>query len=298
VIAQAVEAVVEAGADDFLEEVLPAIAAYYRYLACCRDPDRDGLISIISRFESGLDFSPAYDLGRRSQSAAMIALRTVVPQLFEKALDYDISRIFQLSRHHFEDVLVNSTYADGLQALARLATRAGQQDLRRWAEERSRGVIERLLERSFDERRGLFFNLVGPRESRANRAKTVVSLVPLLLHDLPNDIAARLLDHLTNPREFWTSFPVPSVARDEPTFSSDSRVQHRRLIWRGPSSMSTNWLLVRGLRRHGHHEVAEKIAGRSRILVQRGGFNEFFDPETGAPVGAPDFGWATLAAVL
>ena len=69
-----------------------------------------------------------------------------------------------------------------------------------------------------------------------------------------------------------------------------------RLIWRGPLSMNTNWFLVRGLRRHGYGEVAAAIAERSRELAEREGFNEFYDPLTGEPVGQPVFGWATLAA--
>jgi hypothetical protein len=126
----------------------------------------------------------------------------------------------------------------------------------------------------------------------------VISLLPLLLADLPPDPAARLLEHLTDEREFWPRFPVPSVALDEPAFRRDSRVDGRRRIWRGPCSMSTNWLLSLGLRRHGRDDLADDLAERSRALVERGGFNEFFDPLDGTPVGEPEFGWATLAAVL
>ena len=61
VLAQAVERVVDAGADGFLAEALPHLERYYRHLAALRDPDDDGLISIVSQFESGLDFSPVYD---------------------------------------------------------------------------------------------------------------------------------------------------------------------------------------------------------------------------------------------
>src|SRR5262249_26136940 len=75
-----------------------------------------------------------------------------------------------------------------------------------------------------------------------------------------------------------------------------SRVDGRRRIWRGPCSLNTNWLLATGLRRHGRHDLAGEIAARSRALVERGGFNEFFDPLDGTPVGEPEFGWATLAA--
>jgi hypothetical protein len=198
--------------------------------------------------------------------------------------------VFRVNRWHREDVLVNSVYADGLQALARLGVK--------WAGPQAERVRDALLERCWDERRGLFFNLDGSGERRADRVKTVISLMPLLLADLPPEIAARLVEHLADPREFWAPFPVPSVALDEPAFSRDSRVDGSRRIWRGPCSLSTNWLLALGLRRHGHADLADDLAGRSRELVGRGGFNEFFDPLSGEPVGEPHFGWAALAAII
>jgi hypothetical protein len=294
VIAQAVEAIVEAGATDFLPEALPSLERYYSFLAELRDPDGDGLISIIAQFESGLDFSPVYD----GRSLRTLGLRARGPEVLNKLLDYDLELIFRLNYLQREDVLVNSVYGDGLQALARLAALHGDDGLRSWAEAQAHRVLEGLLERCYDERRGLFFNLDGRDERRADRVKTVISLLPLLLADLPADVAARLVDHLADEREFWAPFPVPSVALDEPTFSRDSRVNGRRRIWRGPCSMSTNWLLATGLRRHGRAELAAELSTRSRALVERGGFNEFFDPLDGRPVGEPEFGWATLAAVI
>ena len=300
VVAQAVEAIADAGGNDFLDEALPVLDRYYRFLARSRDPDRDGLISIIAQFESGLDFSPAYDPRDRGgvPSARALGLRARLPQLLNKLADYDLDVVFRVNRHQFEDVLVNSVYADGLQALARLASRRHDAELARWADGQARGVLERLLDRCYDERRGLFFNLNGADEQPAKHVKTVISLLPLLLADLPGDVAARLLEHLTDRREFWAPFPVPSVALDEASFTPDSLVDGRRRIWRGPCSMSTNWLLALGLRRHGQHELADELAERSHRLVEQGGFNEFFNPLDGTPVGANRFGWATLAALL
>jgi hypothetical protein len=299
VIAQAVEAIVEAGGAAFLDEALPPLERYYRYLARERDPDADGLISIIAQFESGLDFSPAYDPpSGGTPSALALGLRARTPQLLNKVVDYDPGLALRINPRQFEDVLVNTVYADGLESLARLAAHGGAEDLRRWADSRANAVVDRLLERCYDERRGLFFNLSGRRERRDRTVKTVISLLPLLLADLPADVVARLLEHLTDPREFALPFPVPSVARDEPSFAANSLVEGRRRIWRGPCSMNTNWLLSTGLRRHGRHDLAEELAERSRLLVGQGGFNEFFNPLDGTPVGAHDFGWATLAAVL
>jgi hypothetical protein len=298
VIAHAVEAVVEAGQDEALAEFLPALERYYRYLAVARDPDADGLVSIISQFESGLDYNPAYDLPAGTGSARALELGARMPQLVNKAADYRLDLVFRLNPRHCEDVLVNSVYADGLDILARLAARAGADDLRAWAERRAGIVREQLLERCWDARRGLFFNLRGPRERRAAPVKTIISLFPLLLPGLPADVESRLLEHLADPREFWAPYPVPSVALDEPKFLADSLVEGQRRIWRGPCSMSTNWLLARGLRRNGYLNIADELASRSREMVDREGFNEFYNPLTGAPVGEPGLGWATLAAVI
>ncbi|HWB57531.1 MAG TPA: hypothetical protein VG479_11395 [Gaiellaceae bacterium] len=300
VIAQAVERVVDAGADDaFLAEALPHLERYYRYLAALRDPDDDVLISVISQFEGGLDFSPVYDetVDVSHPSPGRLLFRTRFPQLQNKLANYDVGAIFRRYRHHLEDVLVNAVYGQGLRALARLAERGGRHATARWAERTADGVTAALLDRCWSEQLGLFTNLAGPDERRSG-VRTIHGLMPLILPDLPRDVAARLVGHLDDPRTFAAPYPVPSVALDEPAFVRDHRIRGFRFIWRGPLSMNTNWFLVHGLRAHGHADVADRIASRSRELVERGGFNEFYDPLDGTPVGAERFGWAALVVDL
>jgi Mannosylglycerate hydrolase MGH1-like glycoside hydrolase domain len=297
--AQALEAVVADDDDPFLHELLPAVERFYRYLAAARDPDRDALISIFSQFESGLDFSPLFDPvpGERDPSPRRLRARARAIQALNRLCDQRPALVLRVSPWQWEDVLVNSAYVDGLDSLARLAARAGDAGLAAWAAGRSRAALGALLERCFDERRGLFFSFAG-RRGRRIEVKTVVSLLPLLAEGLPAEVAARLAGHLADPREFGSRFPVPSVALDEPSFVPGCLVRGRRCIWRGPCSINTNWLLCLGLRRHGFAEQADGLAGACRELVERGGFNEFYDPLAGTPVGTPDFGWATLAALL
>jgi glycogen debranching enzyme len=297
VAAQALEAVLEPEGDDaFLAELLPAVSRHYRYLASVRDPDADGLVSVVSQFETGLDFSPVWDPAP-GLSPSRLRRRARGSQALNKLLGNRPDLIFRYRRTHSEDVLVNSVFLDGLTSLERLAARGGDAELERWARERADRTLAALLERCWDERRGLFFTLAGPDERRI-AVKTIISLMPLAAERLPAEIAARLVEHLTDPREFWTAYPVPSVAIDEPSFVPDAEIGGERCIWRGPSSPPTNWLLSRGLRRHGFAEQAETIAERNREAAARGGFNEFYDPLEGRAVGAPDFGWGTLAAVM
>ena len=296
VLATAVERLVLAGAEDFLSEALPVLERYYRYLASQRDPDQDGLISTIVQFETGLDFSPAYDRALRAgpHDARKILVRSRLVEIKNKFAGYDLARIFARN-DHAEDMLVNAIWIDNLKALARLARRGEQPELATWAEAKASQALQSLLERAWDPQRGLFFNLVGSGEIRAE-AKTIQCLLPLLLEDLPDDVTERLLAHLTDRREFWSPYPVPSVALDEPSYSDDSHLHGLRLIWRGPCSMNTNWFLYQGLLRHGEAGYASQLAQRSRELVESGGFNEFYDARSGRPVGASRFGWATLVA--
>ena len=299
VLAQAVERVVDAGATAFLAEALPHLERYYRYLAALRDPDGDALISIISQFESGLDFSPVYDeaIGMRRVTPASLFLRTRLLQLRNKLANYDLQAIFRRFDHHEEDVLVNAVYGQGLRALARLAERAGHEATARWATRSADAVTASLLERCWNQHLGLFANLAGPEERRS-RVKTIHGLMPLALSDLPSPVAERLVEHLDDSSTFGAPFPVPSVALDEPTFLRDHRLRGFRFIWRGPLSLNTNWFLVHGLRAHGYADAADRIAQCSRDVVERGDFNEFYDPLDGTPVGAERFGWAALVVDL
>ena len=86
--------------------------------------------------------------------------------------------------------MVNAVHGQGLRALSRLALRAGRPGLAAWADEQAGRVTDALLERCFDERRGMFFNLVG-RDERRGRVKTVQGLVPLVLPDLPREVVDR-----------------------------------------------------------------------------------------------------------
>ena len=61
--AQAVERVYKLSGDkNFLQQMLPKLKKYYRWLANNRDFDGSGLLTIISPFESGMDWKPTFDV--------------------------------------------------------------------------------------------------------------------------------------------------------------------------------------------------------------------------------------------
>ncbi len=84
-------------------------------------------------------------------------------------------------------------------------------------------------------------------------ALTPFNLFPLITGRMPQAIADRLVQHLTDPTEFWTSYPVPSVALNDPKFNPLQ-------MWRGPTWANINYLLIDGLFRSGYRHAGQGIA--------------------------------------
>ena len=300
-IAQAAELVSEITGDTgFLARAYPKLAAHYRWLSENRCPDGDGLIVLISPFESGMDNTPAYDrpLGIGTMHPGWWTIRLRVAGLHVSHLlrggNYHLDRVYKLCRFNVKDVAVNCIYAEALRAMHRIASGLNRpDDADMWAakaERAERAIVDIL----FDEDAHAFFPTYG-RGRRFSRVLTASCLFPLLLESLPEGIATVLVEQLLlQPEKFWTEYPLPTVATSEPTFLADPGDRRHPLIWRGSSWININWFVARGLRRHGYLDIASSIAEKSATLVERSGFREFFNPHTGEGQGATNFAWSTL----
>jgi glycogen debranching enzyme len=303
VLARAIERVYEATRDAaWLSEVLPPTIRFFRWLRAYRDPDDDHLIAIVQPDESGLDASPKYDalmqLQYEAPAETLPALNAAMCRLFAAYQPYrtDPGRLPLLDVFNWEDVMVNTIYADGLRALGRLCRAAGYgaTEAAEFAARAGR-VTSALVEKCWDERAGVFWDRYGWDERRATTL-TFTSLFPLALAGLDAGIARRLVEeHLLNEREFWLPYPVPCVAATEPAFDPEWRT---RTTWRGPTWVNANWYLYWGLRRHGYAGVASELARRTIRMVGRGGVREFFNPYTAEGQGASGFGWTCLVLDL
>lgn len=101
---------------------------------------------------------------------------------------------------------------------------------------------------------------------------------------------AAMVEQLTDPERFWTSYPTPSVSAKEPSFDP-------KAYWRGTSWVNVNYFLARGLLQYGRPDLARTLIERTLAMVERGGMREFFDPGTGEGFRAKNFSW-TAALVL
>lgn len=298
VLAEAITAVARAGASlSFLDDVVPAAVRYYDWCDRVRAPFADGLVRVLHPDETGLDHSPKFDelLGIETEEhAAFTAAWYRVADHYD-TLDRDPERMFASDRFVVADVMVNTIYVHNLRVLSDLVE--GTPLAERAAELRTRAdtAAASLLEHCWDDHAGLFFDLAG-EEGHLLRTDTITCLFPLLLPDLGQDVAERLIAHVTDAKAYWPSFPLPSVAMTEPSFRPGT--VGGSLVWRGPTWLNANWYVARGLKRWRRDDLAQRIADASVELIRRNGFREYYDPHTAEGHGAHDFGWSAIALDL
>lgn len=292
-VAEAVLALYETtGELAYVQEVLPALVRYYDWFARRRDPDGDGLVSLIHPWEGGCDSSPRWDhyagVDPRDDEGLKRWRHGLVAQL--NLHGHDVSAMEKDGLFAVEAVDFNAIYAANLDALAALLAAAGDPSKARTYRERAERTRLAINAKMWDQAAGFYWDLAGEAEEPI-RCLTPAGLITLYGRVPDRARAERLVAHLTDPAEFWTAYPVPSVALSLPTYRPNA-------YWRGNVWPSVNWLVIRGLERYGYRAIAEEMVSRFIRLVESQGFREYFHPETGEGYGPHRQSWTALAAEL
>ena len=254
----------------------PRIAAQADWLLRNRDLDGDGLLWIVQPDESGLDASPKFDPVWGWRATGRIGFPWMVRG--NRRRRFDARRILDRGGPVLCETVVNTFWSLSLQALGRPS------------------ATPALVDRLWDERRGLFLDEAQPGRARP-AVVTWAALAPLGLPDLPEAIGRRMIEeHLLNGEEFLTPVAPPSVAACEPSYQPDGGSGPIRRYWRGPTWVNAAWLLWLGMRRLGYRQEAERMASGLIGAVEREGLREYYDPRNGKGLGAEDFAWSALIA--
>ncbi|HWF53253.1 MAG TPA: hypothetical protein VG223_01435 [Solirubrobacteraceae bacterium] len=257
----------------------PGIARHHDWLEANRDLDGDGLLWIVQPDESGLDASPQFDPVWRDRAHGRPKFVLLVRR--NRRLGYDLRRVAAAGGPVVCEVMTNVFYSISRMALGRPS------------------LTPAIVERFYDEGTGLFWPVSRPAPVDPFPL-TWTALAPLALPDLPEAIGRRLVEeHLLDPARFWTAVAPPSVAADDATFSTqDGRGLRPRRYWRGPSWVNAAWMVWLGCKRLGYDEPAAELAARVSGAIAAQGLREYYDPHTGAGMGAVNFGWSSLAMEL
>ncbi len=272
---------------DFLKNIWPHLYHFYNYLLMERDPRHHHLAGIINPDESGEDNSPRFDIPLGLLPKHTLEENTKRRfKLIEANLECKFDAPFCMKNFFWvKDVPFNSILVQNLAALALIAEQLGLKDDALDFQAQQLNITKAMRTNMVED--GLFWPTYG-EDYKKIKVLTWAIFVPMFAKILTQEEAQELVDkHLLNPQEFWTKYPVPTVALNDPAFDPAG-------FWRGPTWVGMNWFIYKGLMNYGFTEIADKILQGSIDLLDHSGFREQFDPITGEGLGASDFTWGTL----
>jgi glycogen debranching enzyme len=172
---------------------------------------------------------------------------------------------------------------DALSSLARLLDR--ESEARTWAA-RADQLLDALLEELW---LGDHFIAKLALSGRVVESQSLILCMPILLGErLPVGVRASLAARI----ESFLSEYGPATEHPASTkYVSDG-------YWRGPIWAPSTYIIVSGLERSGHRDLARRIAHRFCSLCTRSGFAENFDALTGEPLRDPAYTWTSSVFLL
>ncbi|MDP2650295.1 MAG: hypothetical protein Q8P16_01900 [bacterium] len=280
------------GDREFLKEMYPHLYHFYTHLMTDRDPRRNMLAGILSPDESGEDDSPRFDrplsLPPRHSAEENFAKRR---ELADKNRTCNFDAPFCMKKFFWvKDVTFNAILVRNLRRMGAIAQEIGRMDealnFRRTELNVANAMRDRMLVN------GLFWSLFGDDYDKIF-VKTWAIFTPLFARILSPEEAEKLVAlHLHDDDAFNTPYSVPTVARHEPSYAPGGN--EAGFSWRGPVWMAANWFIFKGLVNYGFLEDARRIRDHSALLIEKSGFRENFNPETGEGLGAKNFTWGAL----
>ncbi|MBI4022108.1 MAG: hypothetical protein HY372_02030 [Candidatus Andersenbacteria bacterium] len=271
----------------FLSAIYPHLYHYYNYLLTERDPRRHHLAGIINPDESGEDDSPRFDetLGLAAQHAPEENLQRRLALIAKnKTCNFDAP--FCMKNFFWvKDVPFNAILVENLSKLALIANRLGRPEEALFFREQEVRVTRAMRDQMMKD--GLFWSTFG-QDYQQIPVKTWALFAPLFAGiSTPDEARILVEEYLRHDKYFAAPFSVPTVSLDEPSFNPNG-------FWRGPVWLAPNWFIHQGLIRYGYREDAERIREHTAKLLDQSGFREYFNPHSGAGLGAQNFTWGGL----
>ncbi|MFZ5856917.1 MAG: amylo-alpha-1,6-glucosidase [Chloroflexota bacterium] len=240
---------------EFLREIYEPLVRVNGWWLHMNDDDGDGLAQYNHPYSSGLDDSPLWDQGMPVES----------PDL-------------------------NTYLCVQMGSLAMIAEFLGMpNDVLMWRK-RAAAIVNRMIADFWDEDAGLFWTL---HDEKPVRVVTPFNLFPLWTGQLPEGIRSRLLAHLTDPKEFWGEYVIPTVARNDPHYDPQT-------MWRGPAWANINYFFVEALQQIGEQELAATLCRKTLEMIMRHDMiAEYYNSKTGVipKKAALAFGWTAAVFI-
>ncbi len=244
--------------DEYLEELRSCLEKMDGYLWRVRDSDGDGLLESWCVYDTGEDNALRYG------NAPVYCTEDTPPK------GYDVVPMASMD-------FMSYSYAcrETLARISRLNGDGREGEYLAKAAEIAAAIREKL----WDEERGACFD----RDRHGNKIPTLVhnNLRCMYWGSFSPEMAGRFVrEHLTNPAEFMTPMPLPSVAANDPLFRNAPENN-----WSGQCEGLTYQRAITALEKYGYFPLVTLLGKKLMEAVIRGGyvFTQQFDPFTGEP---------------
>ena len=190
----------------WLNKIYPKLKKVQEFWDKYRDPDNDGLYDTVNHWETGQEFNPRYCV-------------------FSEHCEFDEFRL---------ETVDASVYAYArMRDLSKMATILGKEDESLiWKDEaeKTKSAILKLL---WSEKDAFFYDIDSITHEKTF-VKTPNGFYPFWGRFGQERHLTIFEKHLFNENEFWTPYPLPSLSKDHPWFSSQG-------IWRDKIRHSCPW---------------------------------------------------------
>jgi len=197
-----------------------------------------------------------------------------------------------------EGVDLNCYLIREYQSMALLALGLGKTaDATAWTA-KAEALKQRINDLLWDETDGLYYDR-DENTGMLTKTKSVSCFTPLWTGVASPEQARRMItEHLANPKEFWSTYPVASYALTQKDYYVAPT--GTECNWRGCTWIPTNYIIFHGLIRYGYKDLARQLAYQTLALaLANPTTREFYDSKTGAGYGRdPFWGWSSLAYIM
>ncbi len=290
----------------YLQKLYEALAAHDAYLWRTRDSDGDGVLESWCTWDTAEDMSTRY--GTRNAPTMWPfdsppgSVNTPDPQnpadFAKNWVEHTWKKLPAFPREQilvpFASMDIMAYSYDARATLAKISRELGNEKEDFW-QKQAEEVRERLAGRLWNPDRHACFD-------RDRTGKPLDELIHNNIRAMYHGVFSQQMadefieHHMLNPEEFWTPFPLPSIAIHEPLFQND--VENN---WSGQPQGLTYQRAIRALENYGYYAIVTQLGQKLIEAVERGGnrFTQQFDPRTGLPSSPKQDGYGlTMLAVL
>lgn len=286
---------------EFVREMLPKLEAYHQWWYTNRDYDKNGIVEygatvhplnnsvkeivLAAAWESGMDNAPRFDIIPGNTSVQV----NEVYDTKDNLIGYTINQ---------ESVDLNSyLYAEKI-FLAGMNEMFQLPSGKKYREEAAK-LKDFIQTNMFDTKTGAFYDLHiaknGERTLLTSRGKGAETYIPLWANVASKEQAVLVHSLMMNPNVFNTLVPLPTVAKDNPSFSPTK-------YWRGPVWLDQSYFGIKGLYNYGFSQDANELIIKTFTnasgLLEKTPIYENYNPLTGDPLNAPGFSWSAGMLLL